>query len=125
MPIRLQISHLERMVVGVSEGTVTLRDIGDFLDGIVKAGARPYRKLFDASEGISGLSEADLKALATRLHRPPKPDGLGPFAIVARQGDRSDLVRVLRPFASLDRPMRVFANIRSARGWLENQALVL
>lgn len=124
MPISLQISHLDRMVLGFSEGVVTLRDIAEYLDAVVKARAQPYRKLFDATHGTSGLSDVDLKVLATRLHRVPVPTRLGPFAVVAGS-DRNDLVRILRPFASIDRPMRLFKNIQSARKWLEDQPMVL
>jgi hypothetical protein len=120
MPIHRKISHLDHMVVGVSYGVVTLVDIGDFLDVIVRARARPYRKLFDASEGTSGLSAVDLAALATRLHAAPKPQPLGPFAVVTRP-HREELTRILRPFASLERPMRIFRDIHAARRWLEHQ----
>ena len=67
MPLTCQIYHLDRMVIGVSEGAVTLQDIGAFIDKVVKEGAQPYRKIFDARHGTSNLSQADLKALSTRL----------------------------------------------------------
>ena len=126
MPICIKISHLDRTVVGISEEVVTLNDIGGFLDAVVKAKARPYRKLFDATHGTSGLSDADLKALAARLHRAPAaPQApLGPFAVVAGS-NRNDLVSILRPFSSLERPMRLFKNIQSARKWLEDQKVVI
>ena len=120
MPIQRKISHLDRMVLGVSHGVVSLADIGGFLDAIVKARAQRYRKLFDASEGTSGLSDADIMALAARLHAPPTPKPLGPFAVVARP-QREELTRILRPFASLERPMRIFRDIHAARRWLEHQ----
>jgi hypothetical protein len=124
MPIHCTISHLDRMVVGVSEGVVTLKDIGGFLDAVVRAGAQPYPKLFDATHGESALSEADLKILSARLFAPPGPaKPLGPFAVVARS-DRSDLARVLRPFSLIRRSMRVFRDIHSARKWLGYQPVV-
>jgi len=124
VPIHRKISHLDQMVVGVSYGVVTLGDIGEFLDAVVKARAQRYRKLFDAIEGRSGLSDTDLQMLTARLHKQPKPRPLGPFAIVARP-DREELARVLRPFASLERPMRMFRDIHSARRWLNHQPLTI
>jgi hypothetical protein len=125
MPIRCTISHLDRMVVGVSEGVVTLKDIAGFLDAVVEAGAQPYPKLFDAMDGVSGLSEADLKILSARLFAPPGPARpLGPFAVVARS-DRSELALVLRPFSLIKRPMRVFRDIHSARKWLSYQPVII
>lgn len=124
MPIHRKISHLDQTVVGVSQGVVTLKDIGEFLDAVVKARAQPYAKLFDATHGTSGLSDADVKALTARLHAAPRPSKLGPFAIVARS-DRSDIAQVLKPFASLERPMRLFRDIHSARKWLAQQHIVV
>jgi hypothetical protein len=113
------------MVVGVSQGVVTLKDIAGFLDAVVQAGAQPYPKLFDALDGASGLSDADLKVLSTRLFALPGPaKPLGPFAVVARS-DRSELARVLRPFALIKRPMRVFRDIHGARKWLSYQPIIL
>ncbi len=112
------------MVVGVCEGVVTLQDIAGFLDAVVQAGAQPYPKLFDALYGVSGLSEADLKALSARLFAPPGPaKRLGPFAVA--RSDRSELARVLRPFSLMKRPMRVFRDIHSARRWLGYQPIVM
>jgi hypothetical protein len=51
MTIHCKISHLDRTVVGVSEGVVTLKNIGEFLDAVVKARAQPYAKIFDATHG--------------------------------------------------------------------------
>lgn len=81
------------MVIGVSEGVVTLKDIGGFLDAVVRAGAQPYPKLFDATDGVSGLSEADLKILSAR------------------------------PFSLIKRPMKIFRDIHSARKWLSYQPI--
>ena len=120
MPITCRILRLERLVIGVSDGVVMLKDIGDFIDAVLKAGAAPYRKIFDARRGSSGLSDADLKALAKRLNPHPNPRALGPFAVVARN-DRSEIAAVLRPFATIDRPMRIFKDMASARRWIDHQ----
>ena len=113
------------MVVGVSEGVVTLKDIGGFLDAVVRAGAQPYPKLFDATHGESALSEADLKILSARLFAPPGPvRPLGAFAVVARS-DRSEFARVLRPFSLIKRPMKIFRDIHSARKWLSYQHILV
>ena len=123
MPITCRILHLERLVVGVSDGVIVLKDITDFIDRVLKERALPYRKLFDARRGTSGLSDADLKVLSNRMNPHPNPKGLGPFAIVART-DRSELGAVLRPFATIDRPMRIFKDMPSARRWIDHQKTV-
>jgi hypothetical protein len=123
MPITCRILHLERLVVGVSDGVITLKDIADFIDKVLKERAGPYRKIFDARRGTSGLSAADLKILSKRLNPHPNPKGLGPFAIVATN-DRSELAAVLRPFATIDRPMRIFKDMPGARRWIDHQKTV-
>ena len=125
MPLTCQIYHLDRMVIGVSEGAVTLQDIGAFIDKVVKEGAQPYRKIFDARHGTSSLSPADLKALSTRLKTRPKARPLGPFAVVAGPGRRDELVEILKPFAALKRPMRLFKDMANARRWIDHQKVVI
>jgi len=120
MPITCQINHLDRLVVGVSAGVVTLKDIVTFIDNIVADGTQPYRKIFDARQGTSGLSADDLKALTHRLRSGPVAKPLGPFAVIAgSQGD--ELVQILKPFAEVKRPMRLFKDMASARRWIDHQ----
>jgi hypothetical protein len=120
MPITCQINHLDRLVIGVSEGVVTLKDIVTFIDNIVADGTQPYRKIFDARQGSSGLSQDDLKALTQRLRSGPIARPLGPFAVIAgNQGDA--LVQILKPFAAVKRPMRLFKDMASARRWIDHQ----
>jgi len=44
MPIYVTVYHLDKMIVGKTEGDITLADIEGYLDDIVKARAVPYRK---------------------------------------------------------------------------------
>jgi len=124
MPLACQIYHLDRLVIGVSDGVVTLKDIGDFIDKVVKEGAQPYRKIFDARRGTSGLGPDDLKALTHRLRTRPKAKPLGPFAVIAGS-DRDALVEILKPFAALKRPMRLFKDMPTARRWIDHQKIVV
>ena len=124
MPLTCQIYHLDRLVIGVSDGTVTLKDIGDFIDKVVQEGAQPYRKIFDARRGTSGLGPDDLTALSHRLRTRPKARPLGPFAVIAGN-DRDALVEILKPFAALKRPMRLFKDMPSARRWIDHQRIVV
>jgi hypothetical protein len=120
MPITCQINHLDRLVIGVSEGVVTLQEIFTFINNVVADGTQPYRKIFDARQGTSGLSQDDLKALSQRLKSGPIARPLGPFAVIAgSQGEQ--LVEILRPFAEIKRPMRIFKDMASARRWIDHQ----
>lgn len=124
MPITRQIYHLDRLVIGVSHGVVTLKDIMTFIDGVVADGTQPYRKIFDARQGSSALSKEDIKALTDRLRTGPRARPLGPFAVIAgSQGE--ELIEILKPFAEIKRPMRVFKDMASARRWIDHQKPVV
>ncbi len=124
MSLTCRIHHLDRLVIGISDGVVTLNDIGAFIDKVVQEGAQPYRKIFDARRGTSGLGPDDLKALSHRLRTRPKARPLGPFAVIAGS-DRDALVEILKPFAALKRPMRLFKDMPSARRWIDHQKIVV
>jgi hypothetical protein len=122
MPIYVTVYHLDKMVVGKTEGDVTLADIEDYLDDVVKARAVPYRKIFDASSGTSVLSPEDVVTLRNKLAEfTQKRDNVGPFAVVTggnRQGRMADICQTI---TTANRPMRVFADIQATRQWLEER----
>ena len=122
MPIYVTVYHLDKMIVGKTEGDVTLADIEGYLDDVVKARAVPYRKIFDASSGTSVLSPEDVVTLRNKLAEfTQKRDNVGPFAVVTggnRQGRMADICQTI---TTANRPMRVFADIQAARQWLEER----
>jgi hypothetical protein len=120
MPIYVTVYHLDKMIIGKTEGDVTLADIEGYLEDIVKARAVPYRKIFDATGGTSVLTPDDTEALQAKLKAFTAQRGkVGPFAVVTG-GDRDGhLANICRTASTADRPMRVFADIHSARRWLE------
>jgi len=122
MPIYVTVYHLDKMVVGKTERDVTLADIEDYLDDVVKARAVPYRKIFDASSDTSVLSPEDVVTLRNKLAEfTQKRDNVGPFAVVTggnRQGRMADICQTI---TTANRPMRVFADIQATRQWLEER----
>ena len=122
MPIYVTVYHLDKMIIGKTEGDVTLADIEGYLDDVVKARAVPYRKIFDASSGTSVLSPEDVVTLRNKLAEfTQKRDNVGPFAVVTggnRQGRMADICQTI---TTANRPMRIFADIQAARQWLEER----
>ena len=119
MPIRCDISHFERIAVGVSEGVVSLRDLENFLDQLEKAGAINYQKIFDASFGTVALNEADWTILAAEVRSYMDKRVLGPLAVVAVTGSTGELANRLAGLKCGNRPAKIFRSIRDARRWLE------
>ena len=64
MPLHCKIAPLERMVVCVAEGDVTLDDLMAHFAAVEAAGASHYRKLLDATRGETRLSADDVAGLA-------------------------------------------------------------
>ena len=116
MPIKLQIHHPDRMVVGVLEGAVTAADLDAFVTEIGAAQAFRYRKIVDVIGMTSGLTPDDLAAFSTRMHanRPPEQ---GPIALVSDRHN-APLADLFARLMGDDRPVKVFASIHAARQWL-------
>ena len=83
MPIYVTVYHLDKTIIGKTEGEVTLANIEGYLDDIVRARAVGYRKIFDATSGTSVLSPQDVETLRARLADfTQKRRDVGPFAVI-------------------------------------------
>ena len=118
MPITLQVSHPDRMIIGILRGIVTGEDLDKFTAGIVAAGAGRYRKIVDVIGLAAGLSPEDLAAYSARMHAAPPTLERGPIALVANQ-ETGALSQLFAQLMGDDRPVRVFRSIHDARQWLQ------
>jgi hypothetical protein len=119
MPIYVTVYHLDKTIIGKTEGDVTLADIERYLDDIVKARAVPYRKIFDATSGTSRLTPEDVDVLRTKLAEFTRTRSFGPFAVVTGGNREGRMANICQTASAADRPMRVFSDIHSARRWLD------
>ena len=67
MPIQYTIDHEARHVEAKFDGQLVLKDIEEFTDAVVGAGALPYRKLIDGRTAHGTYTDADVMALGARL----------------------------------------------------------
>ena len=118
MPLRFQISHPDRMVVGVAEGPVTLQDLIAFLQEIDRNRASSYRKIIDLMGGTAALSEAELAAFSEHYRSLPSERKQGAIALVSA-AQHEPLARLFAEQTGGERPAGVFANIHDARKWLK------
>jgi len=122
MPITLQISHPDRMVIGIFRAAITPEDLDHFVTEIAAAHALRYRKIIDVMGTSTGLTAEGLTEFRERIRRmalPPKERG--PIALVADK----ELAGLARLFAQLmgdERPVEVFASIHAARRWLDQNS---
>ena len=121
MPLRFQVDHAQRTVVGVAEGDVTLQDVIDFTLEIERHNAAGYHKIVDVMAGTSKLSAEDF--VAYRGHMRGRQRAHGPLALVT--SDRNGpLARLFAQFTAKERPAGVFGSIHDARKWLRDQPVV-
>jgi hypothetical protein len=124
MSLQWKVSHLDHMVICVSEDVVTLGDFQEYLAALKKENALPFRKIFIATEGRSGMSGDDRKELAILLTNFLETEGLGPFAVVGGVKRNNELAEVFKSLATVRRPMRLFPDIHAAREWLETRSAI-
>jgi hypothetical protein len=127
MPIHWTISKPTRLVVAVCKGTVTRKDIEDYLDGVVVADALAYRKVFDATQAElapSGLPDDDIMALGARIRAYATTGDMGPLAIVASTPDSYERAHLYAALAEARRPVKIFRELHEARQWLDAEAPV-
>ncbi len=122
MSLQWKVSHLDHMVICVSEGIVTLEDFREYLAALKQEKALAFRKIFIATEGRSGMSAEDRVELAALLTGFLEIDGLGPFAVVAGAERNDGLATIFKSLATVRRPMRLFPDIHAARKWLSTRS---
>ena len=122
MPLRWKIAPLERMVVCVAEGTVTMKDLMEYFTALEAAGASDYRKILDATRGENALSDADRKQLAAYAKNYGRRGNPGPMAVVTGAAGNDTVVADVRMMLRDGRRMREFPTIHEARLWIDKVA---
>lgn len=122
MPIRLSVHHLDRIVVAVASGQVTLQDLEKFLHEMVEANVLSYRKIVDVAGSTPAVTPQELASHGALLRQVRRRLGTrpAPLAIVAHGAD-ADLARLFTELTADERPAQVFRSIHDARGWLATQ----
>ena len=123
MPIQIEIFHPDRIIVIIGRGNVTLKEYGEMVAEVVKAGVVHYRKIIDAAGAESTTIDKEvLMAFDAQIRSQPEGRPRGPLALVVDR-QRGDLARVFKAM-STDRPIEVFGSIHEARAWLRTQPIV-
>jgi len=126
MPIRLTISHPDRIILGVATGQVTLLDLVGFFREVAESKALHYRKLIDVAAAEPALTREELAAFGERVRAARTERPRGALAIVAdsTRGEFARFFTELRTGTDAP-PTKVFRSIHDARRWLDVQPLDL
>jgi len=121
MPLYWTIDLNLRLFTGVGEGDVTLADAMSLLEALAGAKALSYRKLFDGRAVGSAMTGDELLAVCAKIRAYHEQGPVGALAIVANDEQFETFGRLLGALAAADRPIKVFASLRQARTWLDQQ----
>lgn len=123
MPIHLDISHLDRLVMVVIIGDATADDMRALARQFTESGMMHYRKIVDMTAGALVVDDAELAAVAAFLRADINAASRGPLAFIVDAAGS----RVAEKFAELtagERPVKVFQSLHAARRWLDECAAI-
>lgn len=117
MPIYLDISRIDRLVVISAHGHVTPEEVADNIKEIKEANVLHFGKIVDLTLAHYELTNDQIEGLATMLRGEAGDKSRGPLAFVIDPKRES----FANPFAEAtkgDRPVMIFHTIHAARQWL-------
>ncbi len=123
MPIHIEISDLDRLVLAVVLGDVTPDDIAEVAREFVKSGRQHYGKIIDTTAGNAVVDENRLAAIAAFMRADPKAGSRGPLAFVV-DAKRGEIAQKFADMTADERPAKVFHSLRAARAWVRENTKV-
>ncbi len=124
MPLSWDILHDEQLVMLRTEGALSFVDVAAYLEAVSAGGAIGYRKLCDASDGYSDMTERELTSYLGAVAGYSSITPPGPQALVLTEASaraHEPMLRML--FLKRDRDLRMFTDMETAREWLTRQPL--
>ncbi len=123
MPVHIDISDLDRLVLAVVLGDVTPDDIAEVAHAFVESGRQHYGKIIDTTAGTSSIDENRLAAIAAFMRADPKAGSRGPLAFVV-DPKRGEQAMKFAEITAGERPVKVFNSLRAARAWVRENTKV-
>ena len=123
MPIHIEISDLDRLVIAVALGEITPDDITEVAREFVKTGRQHYGKIIDTTAGSAIMDENRLAAIAAFMRADPQAGSRGPLAFVV-DPKRGDQAQKFADLTADERPVKVFHSLRAARAWVRENTKV-
>jgi hypothetical protein len=124
MPLSWDILHDEQLVTLKTEGALSFADVTAYLEAVSGGDAIGYRKLCDAREGYSDMTERELTSYLGAVAGYSSITPPGPQALVLTEASaraHEPMLRML--FLKRDRDLMTFTDMETAREWLTRQPL--
>ncbi len=120
MTLRWTVIPGEKLVTAVIEGDVDFSHVDAYLQDVQARGGLAFRKLIDARQGRSHMSESELLFYAGRIKAYSQMSALGALAVVAGEDKTLDHASLFRALAvNGARPLSIFATVEQAMAWLD------
>ena len=124
MPIHLDISHLDRIVIAVVIGDARAEEVMDLGRRFSEAGTRHYRKILDITAGDMIMDDAEVAALVIHLRGRPNAAARGPLAFVVDPKRAAPVAEKYTELTASERPVKIFHSLRAARKWLDEHSTI-
>jgi hypothetical protein len=120
MPLRMDISRLNRLVLIVARGQIAAEEIATTAKALVEANVPGYAKIIDISQATSELTPDQVEQVAALLQG--GKEARGPVAFVINP-ERIGFANAFADITKDERPIRLFRSIHEARTWLDQSRL--
>lgn len=117
MPIHMDISAINRLVVIVARGQVTADEIRENTEKLVAANVPGYAKIIDVSGSSSDLTREQVEKIAALLRGDPADQKRGAVAFVINP-NRKGFADAFAEVTKGERPIQLFRSLHDARRWL-------
>lgn len=117
MPIHMDISAINRLVVIVARGQVTADEIRENTEKLVAANVPGYAKIIDVSGSSSDLTREQVEKIAALLRGDPADVKRGAVAFVINP-NRKGFADAFAEVTKGERPIQLFRSLHDARRWL-------
>ena len=117
MPIHLEISRFNRLLVIVARGKVTADEVRDLVRKMVENDVRHFAKIIDVSGSSIDMDRAEVERMAVSLRGEPGAARRGAIAFVVNP-EREGFAELFSEATQVDRPVRLFRSLHDAREWL-------
>lgn len=118
MPIYIDVSPLERVVVIVARGPVTGEEIAETARKLIAHSVPEYAKIIDVTGAASDLTKEQVNGMAAMLRSGRDAVARGPVAFVVDPA-RTAFAGSFAEATEVDRPIRLFRSLHEARKWLK------
>jgi hypothetical protein len=124
MAIAVKVLHDEKLVLMTVNPTTRRGDYMKMLAEITAAKAVGYRKIFDSRYTPPDYKVSDFRSYAQTIGDWGKTEKPGPTAMIVSSEVVREFAELYRDHVQLDRPLRIFTDMESARAWLDEVAPV-